>query len=100
MQEKPELAGSVQQTLGELRQCWAELESTTQAQSRELFEASRAERLARSFADLDRRLLHLEDQLQATGAGPDLTSVNSQLKKLQVGPGKHRSGGWGGQHLD
>ncbi|KYO40220.1 hypothetical protein Y1Q_0020194 [Alligator mississippiensis] len=84
MQEKPELAGSVQQTLGELRQCWAELESTTQAQSRELFEASRAERLARSFADLDRRLLHLEDQLQATGAGPDLTSVNSQLKKLQT----------------
>lgn len=87
MQEKPELAASVRKKLGEIRQCWAELESTTQAKARQLFEASKADQLVQSFAELDKRLLHMESQLQDVGPGGDLATVNSQLKKLQVGPG-------------
>uniref|UniRef100_A0A8C4KHJ2 Spectrin beta chain n=1 Tax=Dromaius novaehollandiae TaxID=8790 RepID=A0A8C4KHJ2_DRONO len=84
MQDKPELAGSVQKKLNEIRQCWLELESTTQARARQLFEANKADQLVQSYAELDKRLLRLEDQLQAVGTGPDLASVSNQLKKLQV----------------
>uniref|UniRef100_A0A8C4PC14 Spectrin beta, non-erythrocytic 4 n=1 Tax=Dromaius novaehollandiae TaxID=8790 RepID=A0A8C4PC14_DRONO len=87
MQDKPELAGSVQKKLNEIRQCWLELESTTQARARQLFEANKADQLVQSYAELDKRLLRLEDQLQAVGTGPDLASVSNQLKKLQVGLG-------------
>ncbi|KAL6090093.1 hypothetical protein STEG23_012841 [Scotinomys teguina] len=83
MQEKPELAASVRKKLGEIRQCWAELESTTQAKARQLFEASKADQLVQSFAELDKRLLHMESQLQDVDPGGDLATVNSQLKKLQ-----------------
>ncbi|XP_011839625.1 PREDICTED: spectrin beta chain, non-erythrocytic 4 [Mandrillus leucophaeus] len=83
MQEKPELAASVRKKLGEIRQCWAELESTTQAKARQLFEASKADQLVQSFAELDKKLLHMESQLQDVDPGGDLATVNSQLKKLQ-----------------
>ncbi|XP_012588917.1 PREDICTED: spectrin beta chain, non-erythrocytic 4 [Condylura cristata] len=83
MQEKPELAPSVRKKLGEIRQCWAELESTTQAKARQLFEASKADQLVQSFAELDKKLLHMESQLQDVDPGGDLATVNSQLKKLQ-----------------
>uniref|UniRef100_A0A8B9QN40 Spectrin beta chain n=1 Tax=Apteryx owenii TaxID=8824 RepID=A0A8B9QN40_APTOW len=83
MQDKPELASSVQKKLNEIRQCWLELESTTQARARQLFEANKADQLVQSYVELDKRLLRLEDQLQAVGAGPDLASVSNQLKKLQ-----------------
>uniref|UniRef100_A0A4X2LXL1 Spectrin beta chain n=1 Tax=Vombatus ursinus TaxID=29139 RepID=A0A4X2LXL1_VOMUR len=85
MQEKPELASSVQKKLGEIRQCWAELESTTQAKARQLFEASQADQLVQSFAELDKRLMHMESQLQGVDPGGDLATVTSQLKRLQVG---------------
>uniref|UniRef100_A0A8D0UCX0 Spectrin beta chain n=1 Tax=Sus scrofa TaxID=9823 RepID=A0A8D0UCX0_PIG len=85
MQEKPELAASVRKKLGEIRQCWAELESTTQAKARQLFEASKADQLVQSFAELDKKLLHMESQLQDVDPGGDLATVNSQLKKLQLG---------------
>uniref|UniRef100_A0A8B9SFX4 Spectrin beta chain n=1 Tax=Apteryx owenii TaxID=8824 RepID=A0A8B9SFX4_APTOW len=88
MQDKPELASSVQKKLNEIRQCWLELESTTQARARQLFEANKADQLVQSYVELDKRLLRLEDQLQAVGAGPDLASVSNQLKKLQVGLGE------------
>ncbi|ELK33681.1 Spectrin beta chain, brain 3 [Myotis davidii] len=84
MQEKPELAASVRKKLGEIRQCWAELESTTQAKARQLFEASKADQLVQSFAELDKKLLHMESQLQDVDPGGDLATVNSQLKKLQA----------------
>uniref|UniRef100_A0A8C2SCL7 Spectrin beta chain n=1 Tax=Capra hircus TaxID=9925 RepID=A0A8C2SCL7_CAPHI len=84
MQEKPELAASVRKKLGEIRQCWAELESTTQAKARQLFEASKADQLVQSFAELDKKLLHMESQLQDVDPGGDLATVNSQLKKLQL----------------
>uniref|UniRef100_A0A8C5KXA3 Spectrin beta chain n=1 Tax=Jaculus jaculus TaxID=51337 RepID=A0A8C5KXA3_JACJA len=83
MQEKPELAASVRKKLGEIRQCWAELESTTQAKARQLFEASKADQLVQSFAELDKKLLHMESQLQDVDPGGDLATVNSQLKRLQ-----------------
>lgn len=92
MQEKPELAASVRKKLGEIRQCWAELESTTQAKARQLFEASKADQLVQSFAELDKKLLHMESQLQDVDPGGDLATVNSQLKKLQVWPGRTQQG--------
>lgn len=92
MQEKPELAASVRKKLGEIRQCWAELESTTQAKARQLFEASKADQLVQSFVELDKKLLHMESQLQDVDPGGDLATVNSQLKKLQVWPGSPRQG--------
>ncbi|KAJ6663596.1 hypothetical protein lerEdw1_009675 [Lerista edwardsae] len=84
IEEKPELAESVRRKLGEIRQCWAELEATTQVKARQLLEATKADRLAQSYADLDKRLLRMESQLQAVDAGPDLVSVNSSLQKLQT----------------
>uniref|UniRef100_A0AAR2LMC6 Spectrin beta chain n=1 Tax=Pygocentrus nattereri TaxID=42514 RepID=A0AAR2LMC6_PYGNA len=84
MQEKPELSSVVQQKLSEIRECWLDLESTTQAKARQLFESSRADLLAQSYSSLDQRLQHLEGQLAHEDYGQDLTSVNKQLKKLQV----------------
>ncbi|KAM8794004.1 spectrin beta chain, non-erythrocytic 4 [Eudromia elegans] len=83
LREQPELAGPVREQLEELRQRWRELEGGTRARARRLLEAARAERLARSYAELERRLLRLEEQLQAGRAGPDLASVSRQLKALQ-----------------
>nr|XP_028597620.1 spectrin beta chain, non-erythrocytic 4 isoform X1 [Podarcis muralis] len=82
--EKPELAETVKKKLGEIRLCWAELESTTQAKARQLLEATKAEHLVQSYADLDKRLLCMEGQLHLVDSGPDLASVNSNLKKLQT----------------
>uniref|UniRef100_A0A8C3JVV2 Spectrin beta chain n=1 Tax=Calidris pygmaea TaxID=425635 RepID=A0A8C3JVV2_9CHAR len=84
LQAKPELSGAVRRQLEELRQCWVELETTSQARSRRLAEAAAAERLARSYADMEARLGRLEEQLETVGAGPDLHSVSRQLKRLQV----------------
>ncbi|XP_014817451.1 PREDICTED: spectrin beta chain, non-erythrocytic 4, partial [Calidris pugnax] len=84
LQAKPELSGAVRRQLEELRQCWVELETTSQARSRRLAEAAAAERLARSYADMEARLGRLEEQLETVGAGPDLHSVSRQLKRLQT----------------
>ncbi|XP_015669353.2 spectrin beta chain, non-erythrocytic 4 [Protobothrops mucrosquamatus] len=84
IQEKPELAETVRKKLGEIRQCWAELESATQAKAQQLLEATQADRIVQSYTELDKQLLHMESQLQAVDAGPGLASVNSNLKKLQT----------------
>ncbi|XP_063168593.1 spectrin beta chain, non-erythrocytic 4 [Candoia aspera] len=84
MREKPELAETVREKLEEIRQCWAELESATQAKAQHLLEATRADRLVQSYAELDKKLLHMESRLQAVDAGPDLARVNSSLRKLQT----------------
>ncbi|XP_067316955.1 spectrin beta chain, non-erythrocytic 4-like [Anolis sagrei] len=83
IEEKPELAETVRKKLGEIRQCWAELESTTQAKARQLLEATKADQLVQNYTDLDKRLLRMENQVHMIDPGPDLTSVNSNLKKLQ-----------------
>ncbi|XP_074786840.1 spectrin beta chain, non-erythrocytic 4 isoform X2 [Athene noctua] len=81
---KPELSGAVRRQLEELRQCWVELETTSQARSRRLAEAAAAERLARSYAEMEARVGRLEEQLESVGAGADLRSVSRQLKRLQT----------------
>ncbi|KAM3656393.1 spectrin beta chain, non-erythrocytic 4-like [Ammospiza maritima maritima] len=87
VQAKPELSGAVRRQLEELRRCWQELESSSQARSRRLAEAAAAERLARSFADVEARLGRLEEQLESVGGGgggSDLRSVSRQLQRLQT----------------
>ncbi|XP_071656932.1 spectrin beta chain, non-erythrocytic 4 isoform X2 [Patagioenas fasciata] len=81
---KPELGGAVRRQLEELRQCWAELEAASRARSRRLAEAAVAERLARSFADMEARLGRLEEQLESVGAPPDLRGIGRQLQRLQT----------------
>ncbi|KAM9270917.1 LOW QUALITY PROTEIN: spectrin beta chain, non-erythrocytic 4 [Cariama cristata] len=81
---KPELTATVRRQLEELRQCWVELETTSQARSRRLAEAAAAERLARSYAEMEARLGRMEEQLETVGAGADLLSVSRQLKRLQT----------------
>lgn len=84
MQEKPELSPVVRKKLEEIRDCWQDLESTTQAKARQLFEANNANLVVQSYESLDQRLRQLEDQLAYVDQGQDLTGVNNQLKKLQV----------------
>ncbi|KAM3874774.1 spectrin beta chain, non-erythrocytic 4 [Diretmus argenteus] len=84
IQEKPELSPVVRKKLGEIRECWSDLESTTQAKARQLFESNKADLLVQSYASLDQRLGQLEGQLAYVDQGQDLTSVNKQLKKLQT----------------
>ncbi|XP_019905627.2 spectrin beta chain, non-erythrocytic 4 isoform X2 [Esox lucius] len=84
IQEKPELSPVVRRKLGEIRECWQDLESTTQAKARQLFEANRADQLVQSYTSLDHRLHQLEGQLGYVDQGQDLTTVNKQLKKLQT----------------
>ncbi|XP_026543515.1 spectrin beta chain, non-erythrocytic 4 isoform X2 [Notechis scutatus] len=84
IQEKPELAETVRKKLGEIWQCWAELESATQVKAQQLLEATQADRIVQSYTELDKQLLHMESQLQMVDPGSDLVSVNSNLKKLQT----------------
>ncbi|XP_031429734.1 spectrin beta chain, non-erythrocytic 4 [Clupea harengus] len=84
IEEKPELREVVVQKLGEIRECWQDLESTTQAKARQLFEANRADLLVQSYSSLDHRLGQLENQLSYEDYGQDLTTVNKHLKKLQT----------------
>lgn len=84
MQEKPELSPIVRKKLEEIRDCWQDLESTTQARARQLFEANKADLVVQSYESLDQRLNQLEDQLAYVDQGQDLTGANNQLKKLQV----------------
>ncbi|XP_016887618.1 spectrin beta chain, non-erythrocytic 4 isoform X2 [Cynoglossus semilaevis] len=84
IQEKPELSPVVRKKLEEIRECWQDLESTTQAKARQLFEANKADLLVQSYESLDQRLGQLEDQLAYVDQGQDLTTVNKQLKKLQT----------------
>ncbi|KAE8294957.1 Spectrin beta chain, non-erythrocytic 4 Beta-IV spectrin Spectrin, non-erythroid beta chain 3 [Larimichthys crocea] len=84
IQEKPELSQVVRKKLEEIRECWQDLESTTQAKARQLFEANKADLLVQSYESLDQRLGQLEGQLVYVDQGQDLTTVNKQLKKLQA----------------
>ncbi|CAF93830.1 unnamed protein product, partial [Tetraodon nigroviridis] len=62
IQEQPELRPVVQQKLEEIRQCWAELETTTKARARQLFE-QKAQLEVQNYSDLDHQLSHLDHQL-------------------------------------
>ncbi|XP_061916611.1 spectrin beta chain, non-erythrocytic 4-like isoform X5 [Entelurus aequoreus] len=84
IQEKPELGQMVQRKLEEIRECWQDLESTTQAKAQQLFQANKADLLVQSYHSLDQRLGQLEGQLAFVDRGQDLSTVNRQLKKLQT----------------
>uniref|UniRef100_A0A4X1TGL6 Uncharacterized protein n=1 Tax=Sus scrofa TaxID=9823 RepID=A0A4X1TGL6_PIG len=82
--EKPELKALVWEKLEELHRRWDELETTTQAKARSLFDANRAELFAQSCSALESWLESLQAQLHSDDYGKDLTSVNILLKKQQV----------------
>ncbi|XP_021505956.1 spectrin beta chain, non-erythrocytic 2 isoform X2 [Meriones unguiculatus] len=82
--EKPELKALVSEKLGDLHQRWDELETTTQAKARSLFDANRAELFAQSCSALESWLESLQAQLHSDDYGKDLTSVNILLKKQQM----------------
>ncbi|XP_048663648.1 spectrin beta chain, non-erythrocytic 2 isoform X6 [Marmota marmota marmota] len=82
--EKPELKALVSEKLGDLHRRWDELETTTQAKARSLFDANRAELFAQSCSALESWLESLQAQLHSDDYGKDLTSVNILLKKQQM----------------
>lgn len=82
--EKPELKALVSEKLEDLHKRWDELETTTQAKARSLFDANRAELFAQSCSALESWLLSLQAQLHSDDYGKDLTGVNILLKKQQV----------------
>ncbi|XP_072495312.1 spectrin beta chain, non-erythrocytic 2 isoform X2 [Notamacropus eugenii] len=82
--EKPELKPLVGEKLKALHQRWEELENTTQAKARSLFDANRAELFSQSCSALESWLGTLQAQLHSDDYGKDLTSVNILLKKQQM----------------
>uniref|UniRef100_A0A2R8ZX67 Spectrin beta chain n=1 Tax=Pan paniscus TaxID=9597 RepID=A0A2R8ZX67_PANPA len=82
--EKPELKALVSEKLRDLHRRWDELETTTQAKARSLFDANRAELFAQSCCALESWLESLQAQLHSDDYGKDLTSVNILLKKQQM----------------
>lgn len=82
--EKPDLKALVSEKLADLHHRWDELETTTQAKARSLFDANRAELFAQSCSALESWLESLQAQLHSDDYGKDLTSVNILLKKQQV----------------
>jgi len=84
MAEKPETEAMVKEKLASLKTMWEELESTTKAKAKCLFDANKAELFTQSCADIDKWLGGLDGQLQSDDYGKDLTSVNILLKKQQV----------------
>ncbi|CAH2314015.1 spectrin beta chain, non-erythrocytic 4 [Pelobates cultripes] len=83
IQEKPELAGVVKKKIEEIRQCWVELESSTQEKAQQLFHCNKADLVVQNYSDLGKRLHRLEEQLQPVEHVPDVSNVNTQLKKLE-----------------
>lgn len=84
IQEKPELRSVVQQKLEEIRECWSDLESTTKAKARQLFENNKPEPAVKSYSDLDNQLSHLEQQPPQLEQAHHLPTFNEQLQKFQV----------------
>uniref|UniRef100_A0A673A6X2 Spectrin, beta, non-erythrocytic 4b n=2 Tax=Sphaeramia orbicularis TaxID=375764 RepID=A0A673A6X2_9TELE len=84
IQEKPELRSVVQQKLEEIRECWSDLETTTKAKARQLFENNKPEPAVKSYSDLDHQLSHLEQQPPQLEQAHHLPTFNEQLQKFQA----------------
>ncbi|CAL1573986.1 unnamed protein product [Knipowitschia caucasica] len=84
IQEKPELRSVVQQKLEEIRECWSDLEITTKAKARQLFENNKPEPVVKSYSDLDSQLSHLEQQPPQLEQAHHLPTFNQQLQKFQA----------------
>lgn len=74
----------VQQKLEEIRECWSELENTTKAKARQLFE-QKPELEVKSYSELDHQLSHLEQQPPQLEQTHYLPTVSEQLQKTRVG---------------
>lgn len=85
IQEKPELRPVVQQKLEEIRECWSDLETTTKAKARQLFENNKPEPTLKSYSDLDSQLSNLEQQPPQLEQAHHLPTFNEQLQKFQAG---------------
>lgn len=83
IQEQPELRSVVQQKLEEIRECWSELETTTKAQARQLFE-QKPELEVKSYSELDDQLSHLEQQPPQLEQTHYLPTVSEQLQKTKA----------------
>ncbi|KAM6907574.1 spectrin beta chain, non-erythrocytic 4 [Xenentodon cancila] len=84
IQEKPELRPVVEQKLEEIRECWSDLETTTKAKARQLFENNKPEPAVKSYSDLDSQLSHLEQQPPQLEQAHHLPTFNEQLQKFQA----------------
>ncbi|XP_030602249.1 spectrin beta chain, non-erythrocytic 4-like [Archocentrus centrarchus] len=84
IQEKPELRSVVQEKLEEIRECWSDLETTTKAKARQLFENNKPEPAVTSYSDLDNQLSHLERQPPQLEQVHHLPTFNEQLQKFQA----------------
>ncbi|XP_024921597.1 spectrin beta chain, non-erythrocytic 4 isoform X2 [Cynoglossus semilaevis] len=84
IQEKPELRSVVQQKLEEIRECWSDLENTTKAKARQLFENNKPEPVVKSYSDLDSQLSNLEQQPPQLEQAHHLPTFNEQLQKFQA----------------
>ncbi|XP_072485705.1 spectrin beta chain, erythrocytic [Notamacropus eugenii] len=83
IEEKPQFTDVVTQRLRQLHRLWDELQSTTQEKAQHLFAASRSDLHAQTYADLNKWISAMEDQLKSDDPGKDLTSVNRMLTKLK-----------------
>lgn len=80
IQEKPELRSVVQQKLEEIRECWSELENTTKAKARQLFD-NKPESEVKSYLDLDNQLSNLQQQPPQLEQTHYLPTFSEQLHK-------------------
>lgn len=83
IQEKPELRSVVQQKLEEIRECWSELENTTKAKARQLFE-NKPESEVKSYLDLDNQLSNLQQQPPQLEETQYLPTFSEQLQKTKA----------------
>ncbi|XP_070577536.1 spectrin beta chain, non-erythrocytic 1-like isoform X2 [Ptychodera flava] len=82
--EKPDYAEQVESRLSDLSAQWDELDNTTQAKAKKLFEANRAALFTQGCDDLDNWINDLEVQLSHEDTGKDYATVNMLLKKQQM----------------
>ncbi|KAI1902683.1 hypothetical protein AGOR_G00018540 [Albula goreensis] len=76
IQEKPELSSVVHRKLEEIRECWRDLECTTQAKAHQLFENKA--NLGQNYANQDNQLSKQISPLSQMDGHQDLGPVNKQ----------------------
>ncbi|XP_067680907.1 spectrin beta chain-like isoform X4 [Haliotis asinina] len=82
MREKPECREQLEPLLENLKQQWAELETTSKAKGEKLFDANRAVLYKQSCDDIDGWITQLESQvITSEDFGKDLTTVNLHVQK-------------------
>ncbi|XP_028915128.1 spectrin beta chain, erythrocytic [Ornithorhynchus anatinus] len=83
IEQKPQFAAVVTPRLDMLHRLWDELQSTSQEKAQRLFDANRSDLHAQTYADLNKWISEMEEQLRSDDQGKDLTTVNRMLAKLK-----------------